>query len=160
MRQHAYIIGNIVEDCNDNIAFKLLAHILANASEYYNVLYNIPRLSPGRTRFLGMGAPGLSRRPLCRQHGSMPQQPPSHALSMVDQVGNAIAKAENGNFAEDAARYRRLVLAAVKPLARPTEAMVDAAHEAVWFDNYWAINNRQDFVRAVRAMITAAIDGC
>jgi hypothetical protein len=48
-------------------------------------------------------------------------------------------------------------LAALKPLARPTEAMIDAAHEAVWFDAHWAINNRRDFGRAVRAMITAAI---
>jgi hypothetical protein len=37
--------------------------------------------------------------------------------------------------------------------------MVDAAHEAVWFDFYWAINNRRDFTRAVRAMITAAMSG-
>lgn len=78
---------------------------------------------------------------------------------MVDQVGEALAKAENGNFATDAARYRRLALAALKPLTRPTEAMVDAAHEAVWFDAYWAINNRRDFTRAVHAMITAAMSG-
>ena len=39
----------------------------------------------------------------------------------------------------------------------PTEAMVDAAHEAVWSDALWAINSRADFKRAVRAMIRAAM---
>jgi hypothetical protein len=38
----------------------------------------------------------------------------------------------------------------------PTEAMIDAAHEAVQFDAAWAINSRRDFRRAVRAMITRA----
>ncbi len=78
---------------------------------------------------------------------------------MIDQVGDALAKAVNGNFAADTARYRRLALVALKPLTRPTEAMVNVAHEAVWFDSYWAINNRRDFTRAVRAMITAAMSG-
>jgi hypothetical protein len=40
---------------------------------------------------------------------------------------------------------------ACRAAAWPTEAMVVAAHEAVWLDKYWAINNRRDFVRAVRA---------
>jgi hypothetical protein len=35
--------------------------------------------------------------------------------------------------------------------------MIDAAHEAVWFDAAWAINSRRDFRRAVRAMITQPI---
>ncbi len=78
---------------------------------------------------------------------------------MIDQVGKALARAVNGNFATDAARYRRLALAALKPLTRPTEAMVDAAREAVWFGAYWVINNRCGFTRAVRAMITAAMSG-
>jgi hypothetical protein len=56
-------------------------------------------------------------------------------------------------------RYRRLALAALKPLARPTDVMVDAAHEAVWFDGFWAINRRADFKKAVRAMIRAAMVG-
>ena len=51
-----------------------------------------------------------------------------------------------------------LLLAALKPLTRPTEAMVDAAHEAVWFDAFWAINSRADFKKAVRAMIRAALE--
>jgi hypothetical protein len=56
------------------------------------------------------------------------------------------------------ARYRKLALAASKALSRPTDAMVDAAHQAVWSDAYWAINSRADFRKAVRAMIKAATD--
>jgi len=37
--------------------------------------------------------------------------------------------------------------------------MVDAAHEAVWFVGFWAINRRADFGKAVRAMVKAAIEG-
>ena len=78
--------------------------------------------------------------------------------SMVDQVGTAVAKANGGHFESDPARYRRLAFAALKPLTRPTEAMVDAAHEAVWSDAFWAINSRADFKKAVRAMNRAAIE--
>jgi hypothetical protein len=35
--------------------------------------------------------------------------------------------------------------------------MIDAAHGAVWFDAEWAINNRRDFKKAVRAMVEAAM---
>lgn len=76
---------------------------------------------------------------------------------MVDRVGRAIAEADGGDFDADRARYRRLARAAIEPLARPTETMVDAAHEAVWFDAFWVINNRSDFKKAVRATIEAAL---
>ena len=77
---------------------------------------------------------------------------------MVDQIGRAIAKVDGGDFESDQLRYRMLALAALNPLARPTEAMIDAAHEAVWFDGFWAINRRADFKKAVRAMIRAAME--
>jgi hypothetical protein len=54
-------------------------------------------------------------------------------------------------------RYRRLALGALQPLAKPTEHMIDAAHEAVWSDGLWAINSRRDFRKAVEAMILAAM---
>ena len=41
-------------------------------------------------------------------------------------------------------------------LGKPTEAMVDAAHEAASLDAHWAINSRRDFKRAVGAMIAQA----
>jgi hypothetical protein len=78
--------------------------------------------------------------------------------SMMDQVGTAIATADGADFESDPTRYRRLALAALKPLARPTEAMVDAAHESVWFDAFWALNSRPDFKKAVRAIIRAAME--
>ena len=77
---------------------------------------------------------------------------------MVDQVGRAIAKQTAPTLKVTAPRHRKLALAALKPLARPTEAMIDAAHEAVWFDGFWAINRRADFKKAVRAMIRSAME--
>lgn len=72
-------------------------------------------------------------------------------------MAHAIAEADGRDFQADPARYRRLAVAALKPLANPTDAMIGAAHEAVWFDASWAINSRSDFERAVKAMIAAAL---
>lgn len=79
---------------------------------------------------------------------------------MVDRIAPTLAKADGKELAADPARYRHLALAALRPLAAPSEAMIDAAaHQAVWFDAGWAIkNNRRDFRRAVRAMFAHAID--
>jgi hypothetical protein len=79
--------------------------------------------------------------------------------SMVDIIGRALAAADGADFQTDPARYRRLALAALKALAKPTDAMIDAAHEAVRFDDAWAIENRADFKRAVKAMLAAAVAG-
>jgi hypothetical protein len=76
---------------------------------------------------------------------------------MIERIGQAIAVADGADFRADQARYRRLAVAAMKPLLHPTEMMIDAAHEAVWFDAYWAINSRADFKKAVKAMIASAI---
>ena len=35
--------------------------------------------------------------------------------------------------------------------------MVDAAYQAVWFDDHWAINSGRDFKKAVKAFITFAM---
>ena len=70
---------------------------------------------------------------------------PISTANMLDQISRAIAQADGDSFESDPPRYRKLALAALKPLTRPTEAMVDAAHEAVWFDAFWAINSRADF---------------
>ena len=76
---------------------------------------------------------------------------------MVDQAGKAIAKADGACFESNAPRYRKLALAALKPLARPTEAMVDAGHAEAWFDAFWTINSRAAFKKPVRAIIRAAM---
>jgi hypothetical protein len=88
---------------------------------------------------------------------AMMAKKPITTMTMIDRVTDAIAKADGADPRTDAARYRRLALAALEPLLRPTEAMIDAAHEAVWSDGFWAINSRRDFQKAVRAMIVAAI---
>ncbi len=75
---------------------------------------------------------------------------------MLDLVGQAIAAADGAEYLADPTKYRRLAFAAPGPLGKPTEAMVDAAHEAASFDAGWAINSRRDFRRAVKAMIAQA----
>lgn len=83
---------------------------------------------------------------------------PVLATNIVEQIAKAITNADGADFEADPTRFRRLALAALKPMTRPTEAMVDAAHQPVWSDAFWAINSRVDFKKAVRAMmvITAA----
>ncbi len=79
-------------------------------------------------------------------------------MNMIDQISHAIAEADGSSFQADPERYRRLAMAALQPLASPTEAMIDAAHKAASFDDIWAINSRRDFKRAVKAMLaTSAI---
>jgi hypothetical protein len=53
---------------------------------------------------------------------------------MLERVARAIAEADGSDFDAEPARYRRLAVAGLRPLVHPTAAMVDAAHEAVWFD--------------------------
>jgi hypothetical protein len=77
---------------------------------------------------------------------------------MVEQIARAIAKADDARFDDDRARFRGLALAALRPLARPTESMIDPAYEAVRFDEHWAVNSRRDFRKGVRAMILAAME--
>lgn len=86
----------------------------------------------------------------------MPRQSGVVSTTMLDLVAKAIAVADEVEFLADPAKYRQLARAALGPLAKPTEAMVDAAHEAASFDAHWAINSRRDFKRAVKAMIAQA----
>jgi len=76
---------------------------------------------------------------------------------MAERVARALAKADGEAFAANSGRYRQLAIAALKTMTVPTEAMINAAHAAVWFDDAWAINDSSDFRRAVRAMIAHAI---
>lgn len=90
---------------------------------------------------------------------TMHGRPAHQSTSMLDAIAAAMAEADGRALADDPARYRRMAMAALKPLLRPTEGMIDAAHKAVWFDAQWAINSRSDFKKAVRAMIKAAMEG-
>jgi hypothetical protein len=47
--------------------------------------------------------------------------------------------------------------AAIAEFGKPTDAMIDAAYEAVRFDEAWAINSRRDFVKGVKAMVRTAL---
>ena len=87
----------------------------------------------------------------------MPKHSAAAPTNMIDRMALAIATADGQPIPGDPSRYRRLALAALKPLAVPTDAMIDAAHNSVWFDAEWAINTRQDFQRAVRAMVAHAL---
>ena len=60
----------------------------------------------------------------------MPRQRVAAAETMVNRMASALAKADGPASVEDPARYRRLALAALKPLAAPSEAMIDAAQQS------------------------------
>lgn len=83
---------------------------------------------------------------------------PSKQEAMLDTMARAIAAADGVAFDTDRDRYRRLALAALKPLGKPTRGMIYAAHAAVEFDAMWAINTNQDFARAAKAMIKAVAE--
>jgi hypothetical protein len=85
----------------------------------------------------------------------MPSRRRPETESMLNTVGRAIAGADGVDFDADRDRYRRLALAALRPLARPTKGIIYAAHAAVEFDSMLVINTNRDFARAVKAMIEA-----
>jgi hypothetical protein len=66
----------------------------------------------------------------------MPRKPAADPTTILTQVAEAVAKADGGDMKPDAARYLRLAQAALKPLAKPTDRMIDAAHAAVWSDGF------------------------
>ena len=78
----------------------------------------------------------------------LPRQSDAANGTTVDLIGRAIAKADFADFQADTERCRRLGLAALGPLAKPTDAMVDAAS----FDAHRAIDSRRDFRRAAQVL--------
>ena len=74
-----------------------------------------------------------------------------------ERAAGAVAKVARGSAADNADRYTRMADAVIAELAKPTDAMIDAAYEAVRFDEAWAINSRRDFVKAVKAMVRSAL---
>ena len=79
---------------------------------------------------------------------------PADLQTFRERAACAAAKADRA--AGDADRYIRMADAVIAEFAKPTDAMIDAAYEAVRFDEAWAINSRQDFRKAVRAMVQTA----
>jgi hypothetical protein len=74
-----------------------------------------------------------------------------------ERAARAVAKVARGSAADNADRYIRMADAVIAEFAKPTDAMIDAAYEAVRFDDAWAINSRRDFVKAVKAMVRHAL---
>ena len=70
-------------------------------------------------------------------------------------VGGEIQERRERSWYEryNADRYTHMGDADIAELANPTDAMIDAAYEAVCFDEAWAINSRRDFVKTVKAMV-------
>ena len=79
---------------------------------------------------------------------------PADLRTFRERAACAAAKADRA--AGDADRYTRMADAVIAELAKPTDAMIDAAYEAVRFAEAWAINAWQDFRKAVRAMVQTA----
>ena len=53
-----------------------------------------------------------------------------------------LQKSARRRAADDGDRYTRMADAVIAEFAKPTDAMIDAAYEAVRFDEAWAINSR------------------
>jgi hypothetical protein len=74
-----------------------------------------------------------------------------------ERAARAVAKAARGCAADDVDRHTRMADAVIAEFAKPTDAMIDAAYEAVRFDEAWSINSRRDFVKGVKAMVQTAL---
>jgi hypothetical protein len=78
--------------------------------------------------------------------------------SFRERAARAAAKVSGECAADDAGRYNRIADAVIAEFAKPTDAMIDAAYEAVRVDQAWAINSRGDFVKAVKAMVKTTLE--
>ena len=75
-----------------------------------------------------------------------------------ERAARAVTKVARGSAADNTDQYTRMADAVIAEFAKPTDVMIDAAYEAVRFDEAWAINSRRDFVKAVKAMVRTALD--
>ena len=80
----------------------------------------------------------------------------SDSKAFRERAARAVAKAARRRAADDGDRYTRMADTVIAEFAKPTDAMIDAAYEAVRFDEAWAINSRRDFVKAVKALVRSA----
>jgi hypothetical protein len=74
-----------------------------------------------------------------------------------ERAARAVAKTDRHCAVDQVDRYTRMADAVIREFAKPTDAMIDAAYEAVRFDEVWAINSRRDFGTALKAMVRAAL---
>ena len=78
-------------------------------------------------------------------------------LSFRQRAVRAIAKVDRESAEDSAHRHMRMADAVIAEFAKPTNAMIDAAYEAVRFDEAWAINSRRTFVKALKAMVLSTL---
>jgi hypothetical protein len=64
------------------------------------------------------------------QGRSMPRRI-GESWTMIFRIGRGHCRSRNGDFGADKARYRGLASVALTTLTRPSEAMADAAYQAV-----------------------------
>jgi hypothetical protein len=75
------------------------------------------------------------------------------ANDFLIRAAKAAAQAARSRYEDDVELYYRIVRAVLAEVAKPSSTMIDAAYEAVRFDEAWAINSRRDFQKALRAMV-------
>jgi hypothetical protein len=75
------------------------------------------------------------------------------ANDFLIRAAKAAAQAARSRYEDDVELYYRIVRAVLAEVAKPSSTMIDAAYEAVRFDEAWAIHSRRDFQKALRAMV-------
>src|SRR5712692_3856366 len=103
------------------------------------------RNGEGRERDAGSGASELVRQGACMV-----------ANEFLIRAAKAAAGAGGARYGDAVDIYHRFAQAVIAEGANPSPAMIDAAYEAVRFDEHWAINSRRDFQTAVKAMVRHA----
>lgn len=79
------------------------------------------------------------------------------ANDFLIRAAKAAASAAGARNDDDVDLYHRIAKAVIAEVAKPSPTMIDAAYEAVRFDEHWAINSRRDFQTAVKAMVRHAL---
>ena len=78
---------------------------------------------------------------------------PADLQAFRERAARAVAKADRGCAGGDAIA----ILASLMPSSRSSQSLptplIDAAYEAVRFDEDWAINSRRALGKAVKAMV-------
>ena len=80
------------------------------------------------------------------------------ANEFLIRAAKAAAGAGGARYDDAVDFYHRIAQAVIAEVANPSPAMIDAAYEAVRFDEHWAINSRRDLQMAVKAMVRHALE--
>jgi hypothetical protein len=88
-----------------------------------------------------------------RNYHSDSREPHMAANDFLIRAAKAAAQAARSRYEDDVELYYRIARAVLAEVAKPSSTMIDAAYEAVRFDEAWAIHSRRDFQKALRAMV-------